>query len=50
MARVLLYFPVLQYEPNNATAKEFYPLILEKLQLQHQQQQQQGECGIGLYK
>ncbi|KAH8249964.1 hypothetical protein KR026_002665, partial [Drosophila bipectinata] len=23
--------PVLQYEPNNATAKEFYPLILEKL-------------------
>jgi len=22
---------VLQYEPNNATAKEFYPLILEKL-------------------
>lgn len=25
-------FPVLQYEPNNSTAKEFYPLILEKLQ------------------
>lgn len=24
-------FAVLQYEPNNATAKEFYPLILEKL-------------------
>ncbi|XP_018565822.1 uncharacterized protein LOC108906875 [Anoplophora glabripennis] len=24
---------ILQYEPNNATAKEFYPLILEKLQL-----------------
>jgi hypothetical protein len=24
---------VLQYEPNNATAKEFYPLIVEKLQL-----------------
>ncbi|KAH8330719.1 hypothetical protein KR067_006819, partial [Drosophila pandora] len=23
--------PVLQYEPNNATAKEFYPLILDKL-------------------
>ncbi|CAG9823216.1 unnamed protein product [Phaedon cochleariae] len=23
---------ILQYEPNNATAKEFYPLILEKLQ------------------
>lgn len=23
---------VLHYEPNNATAKEFYPLILEKLQ------------------
>ncbi|XP_064550739.1 germ cell nuclear acidic protein [Drosophila montana] len=24
---------ILQYEPNNATAKEFYPLILEKLRL-----------------
>ncbi|CAG9837509.1 unnamed protein product [Diabrotica balteata] len=24
---------ILQYEPNNSTAKEFYPLILEKLQL-----------------
>lgn len=31
---ILLYIfirPVLQYEPNNATAKEFYPLILDKL-------------------
>lgn len=24
-------FTVLQYEPNHATAKEFYPLILEKI-------------------
>ncbi|VEN60250.1 unnamed protein product [Callosobruchus maculatus] len=25
---------ILQYEPNNATAKEFYPLILEKLRIE----------------
>jgi hypothetical protein len=30
---VLLLVSVLQYEPNNATAKEFYPFIVEKLQL-----------------
>lgn len=30
----ILNVSVLQYEPNNMTAKEFYPLILEKL---HQQ-------------
>ncbi|CAG9769517.1 unnamed protein product [Ceutorhynchus assimilis] len=28
---VVCFFLVLQYEPNNATAKEFYPLILDKL-------------------
>ena len=30
---VLFLVSVLQYEPNNATAKEFYPFIVEKLQL-----------------
>lgn len=25
------YFQVLEFEPNNVTAKEFYPLIQEKL-------------------
>lgn len=31
---ILLFFvSVLQYEPNNTTAKEFYPFIVEKLHL-----------------
>ncbi|KAJ4450261.1 uncharacterized protein [Periplaneta americana] len=30
---------ILQYEPNNATAKEFYPLIVEKLQLMEEQEE-----------
>lgn len=30
---MLFLVSVLQYEPNNATAKEFYPFIVEKLHL-----------------
>ena len=33
VVNLFIFVSVLQYEPNNATAKEFYPLILEKLQL-----------------
>ncbi|CAG2057397.1 unnamed protein product [Timema podura] len=32
---------ILQYEPHNATAKEFYPLILEKIQLMEEEDQEQ---------
>ncbi|XP_057668983.1 acidic leucine-rich nuclear phosphoprotein 32 family member E isoform X1 [Diorhabda carinulata] len=28
---------ILQYEPNNSTAKEFYPLIIEKLQMMNKE-------------
>ncbi|KAJ9577355.1 hypothetical protein L9F63_006099, partial [Diploptera punctata] len=38
---------ILQYEPNNATAKEFYPLILEKLQLMEEQEESNNSSNSG---
>ncbi|XP_017782353.1 PREDICTED: nucleoplasmin-like protein ANO39 [Nicrophorus vespilloides] len=34
---------ILQYEPNNVTAKEFYPLILEKLQMMNDEEDANNE-------
>ncbi|KAL0271807.1 UNVERIFIED_CONTAM: hypothetical protein PYX00_008792 [Menopon gallinae] len=34
---------ILNYEPNNSTAREFYPLILEKIEIMKAEQNEQDE-------